>query len=51
LLKKLKNLKGMRNFIIHQYEKIDDEIVFESISEQLEKDVRGFIENIERSIK
>jgi len=44
LSEKLKDAKGMRNFIIHQYEKIDDELVFETISEQLEKDIQEFLD-------
>ena len=44
LYKKLKNAKGMRNIIAHEYGKIDDEIVFEAIKEELSKDVREFIE-------
>ena len=46
LSKKLKDAKGMRNFIIHQYEKINDELVFEVLTENLEKDVREFLESI-----
>lgn len=46
LSEKLKNAKGMRNFIIHQYEKIDDEFVFETITEELKKDVQEFLEII-----
>ena len=44
LASRLKNAKGMRNIISHQYGKIDDEIVFEAINEELNKDVRKFIE-------
>src|SRR3989338_3897808 len=40
---KLKNAKGMKNIISHQYGKIDNEIVFEAITEELGKDVRKFI--------
>jgi uncharacterized protein YutE (UPF0331/DUF86 family) len=43
LASKLKNAKGMKNIISHQYGNIDDEVVFESITEELEKDVRDFI--------
>jgi uncharacterized protein YutE (UPF0331/DUF86 family) len=46
LSEKLKDAKGMRNFIIHQYEKIDDEIVFEAIKEELIKDIEEFIKQI-----
>ena len=48
LYSKLKDAKGMRNIISHQYGKIDDEIVFEAITEELEKDVRKFVEIIEK---
>ena len=48
LSKKLKDAKGMRNFIIHQYGKINDELVFEAVTEQLGKDVGEFIGNIRR---
>lgn len=43
---KLKDAKGMRNIIAHEYGKVDDKIVFESITEELEGDVREFISNI-----
>ena len=36
----------MKNIISHQYGKIDDEIIFESITEELEKDVRYFIKKV-----
>jgi uncharacterized protein YutE (UPF0331/DUF86 family) len=51
LSKKLKEAKGMRNFIAHQYGKVDDELVFNSISEDLEKDTKEFIKSIELSFK
>ena len=43
LAESLKSAKGMKNFITHQYDKIDDEIVFNSIKNQLGKDIREFI--------
>ena len=46
---KLKNAKGMKNIISHQYRKIDDEVVFEAINEDLEKDVKEFIRSIKKS--
>ena len=51
LAKKLKEAKGMRNIIAHEYGKIDDEIVFEAITEQLEKDIKEFIDIIEKRLK
>jgi len=46
LAKRLRSAKGMRNIIAHEYGKIDDEIVFEALTEQLEKDTKDFIKEI-----
>ena len=42
----LKDAKGMRNIIAHDYGKIDDELVFESLKEQLIPDTEEFIKSI-----
>ena len=47
LYKKLKQAKGMRNILAHQYGTINDKIVFEAITEELEKDVKKFIQLIQ----
>ena len=47
LCKKLIELKGMRNWLAHEYGKIDDAKIFEAISSELEKDIREFIDKIE----
>ena len=49
LYQKLKEAKGMRNILAHQYGEVDDAIVFEAITEELEKDVREFISKIKVS--
>ena len=36
----------MRNIIAHEYGKIDDKIVFEAITEELERDVKEFIKKV-----
>ncbi|MEK6932823.1 MAG: DUF86 domain-containing protein [Nanoarchaeota archaeon] len=46
LADRLKDAKSMRNIIAHEYGKTDDRIIFESITEELEKDVREFISKI-----
>lgn len=46
LSSKLQYAKGMRNIISHQYGKIDDQIVFNSINEELKEDVQKFIKAI-----
>ena len=51
LAKKLKDAKGMRNIIAHEYGKIDDELVYEAITEQLEKDINEFIDVIKKEIR
>ena len=48
LYNKLKDAKGMRNFIAHQYGQINDKLVYEAMTEELEKDVRNFIEIIQK---
>ena len=39
LAAKLKSAKGMRNILAHQYGAIDDEIIFNSIKEELGRDI------------
>ena len=48
--KKLKEAKGMRNILSHQYGNIDNEIVFESITERIIKDAKEFI-NVIKGMK
>jgi uncharacterized protein YutE (UPF0331/DUF86 family) len=51
LYEKLKQAKGMRNIITHQYGKIDDELVFEAVSEQLVKDVSEFLKCVKEGLR
>jgi len=48
LAERLKDAKGMRNILAHEYGKIDDKLVFHSITEELIKDVEEFLVNIKR---
>jgi len=48
LYNRLKDAKGMRNFIAHQYGQINNKLVYEAITEELEKDVRKFVEAVEK---
>lgn len=48
LAERLKNAKGMRNIIAHEYGTVNDEIVFHSITEEIEKDVTEFVEAVKR---
>ena len=47
LANKLKDAKGMRNVIAHEYGSIDDELVFDSIKNELIKDVKEFVRCVE----
>lgn len=49
LARKLQDAKRMRNIIAHEYGEINDEIVFYSIREELEKDVRAFIRRVKKN--
>lgn len=51
LYNKLRLAKGMRNIIAHEYGRIEDEIVFESISDELVKDATLFLNTIKKFIK
>ena len=48
LSRRLKDAKGMRNILVHEYGKVDDKIVFNAVDKELEKDVRSFIERIKK---
>ncbi len=51
LAQRLKDAKGMRNILAHQYGVVDDEIVFTSITEELEKDTEAFLEIVKKMVK
>ena len=46
LADRLKEAKGMRNILAHEYGKVDDEIVFNSITFELENDIKEFLKEI-----
>ena len=48
LARKFKEAKGMRNILSHQYGNIDDELVFDSIKNELTSDPQQFIKNIKK---
>jgi uncharacterized protein YutE (UPF0331/DUF86 family) len=48
LSKKLKEAKGMRNILAHQYGSIDDEMVYDTITEELTEDIKEFIHSIKK---
>ncbi len=51
LADRLKDAKRMRNILAHEYGKVDDEIVFNAIKNELEGDAKDFIKSIKASIK
>ena len=50
LAEKLKDAKGMRNVLVHQYGVIDDEKVFHAVKEELEGDVMQFLQEVENNL-
>jgi len=51
LKEKLKDAKGMRNILAHEYGKVDDEMVFDSIKDELLTDVEEFLKQIKKYVK
>jgi len=51
LSEKLKDAKGMRNVIAHEYGNINDELVFESVSEEIIRDVEEFVKCVGKLVK
>ena len=51
LTERLKEAKGMRNIISHEYGKVDDETVFNSITEEIQNDSKEFIKSIKNIMK
>lgn len=43
LAKKFSDAKGMRNIIAHEYGKVNDELVYEAVSNEIVKDTEEFI--------
>lgn len=51
LATRLKEAKGMRNIIAHEYGQVEDQIVFNSITRELIKDTKLFLKAIKKFIK
>jgi uncharacterized protein YutE (UPF0331/DUF86 family) len=51
LAQKLGDAKGMRNVLAHQYGSVNDELVYNAISKELENDVKEFLEGIENFLE
>lgn len=47
----LKQAKGMRNVLAHQYGEIDDKIIFTAATEEIGKDLRRLIKAIKEKVK
>jgi len=43
---RLKDAKGIRNILAHQYGNVDDRIVFKSITKELVEDTGDFLKSI-----
>jgi uncharacterized protein YutE (UPF0331/DUF86 family) len=51
IAEKLKDAKGMRNIIVHEYGKINDEFVFNSVKEELQEDTYQFLKQVKLFLK
>ena len=49
LARRLQDAKRMRNIIAHEYGEINDEIVFYSLKDELDADVRAFIRFVKKN--
>ncbi len=47
-VKKLIEAKGMRNIVAHQYGQVDDKIIFNAVTKEIEADVNEFIIQIKK---
>ncbi|MEK6900867.1 MAG: DUF86 domain-containing protein [Nanoarchaeota archaeon] len=47
---KLKAAKGMRNILAHEYGKVDDELIYLAISDELQNDVLEFLKDVKKII-
>ncbi|HLC70810.1 MAG TPA: DUF86 domain-containing protein [Candidatus Nanoarchaeia archaeon] len=48
LAEKLKDAKGMRNILAHEYGKVDDHLVFAAVTQEIQKDIEEYINQIEK---
>ena len=51
LCRKLREAKGMRNLIAHEYGSVDDKLVFEAITSEIESDARLFLRAVKKEHK
>ena len=47
----LKDARGMRNIIAHQYGKIDDKLVFEAVTSEISLDVQEFLKQVKKGVR
>lgn len=50
LYNKLKDAKGMRNILAHQYGSVNDKVVFTSVKYELEDDVEAFLNAVKKTL-
>ena len=48
LAKRLKEAKGMRNILAHEYGQVDDELVFKSVTDEICRDAQEFVSAVRR---
>ncbi len=50
LANKLCEAKGMRNILAHEYGKINDQLVYVAVHDELLRDVKEFLSEVEKSV-
>jgi len=50
LAEKFRQAKGMRNILAHEYGKVDDELVFEALTNEILSDVKNLLNKIKSSL-
>ena len=48
LARRLKEAKGMRNILAHEYGQVDDDLVFAAITEEISRDALAFVEELRK---
>ncbi len=49
LAEKLRDARGMRNILAHEYGNVDDEIIFSALTEEIIRDINDFLKEINKN--
>lgn len=51
LAQRLKEAKGMRNILVHEYGIVDDQLVFEAVTVEIEQDAEAFLQAVKKKYR